>query len=846
MRTTLTQKKSSHKTSSNTTMMDPKIALIVSMGYSVGQAKQALAENNGDVDDAIDDLFLKGRLKARNITTTAAFNDDDVTVTDSLPPTNNSAGALFRPTPAIPLMAMRFANRNVQKNAPSNSPSQGRPIQENCKEDFDACPFPAKSALESDGAVSAVDRVSDNLEPDPIFKSLTPSAIPEDMPSPEKSGFGTFDEKAGDSSNLPEESSELSERHQTPNVVHASVARPGAFAVAGIAADQDSDTYQGTDELVTVSGQHSLANIEAEVVDPDVENQILEQRVQRELKREREKAAVAQIVDEEEFKTCRWRRVACVIGVMLVAFAIALGVSLKFARPPPTDDASVPPPDLPPQEMFDLIAPVSFDEGASLLDPWSPQSAAARWLAHNTNLENYTVTRKLQRYAMATLYYSTNGDEWKDNQEWLSDSNECTDWWVTDFVSESKMLSCDANNAITLLLIEDNNLVGTIPDEIALLSDSMVELKLKGNVLQGTLPSTFGFMTRLKDLLLWNNDITGHIPTEFGLLTALTDLSLNENQLSGSIPTEFALLSSLEDLHLQTNHLVGTISPTIGSLTRLNALTLAENNLTNFIPTEIGLLTLLGELALERNALLGPIPSEIGGLKAMELFSCYENFLTGSLPTELGRLEILKRLRVAGNRLTGSIPSEFSQLTTLEQLRLEYNLLTGTILSSIGEFPNMNRLELKYNRLSGTIPETLGQLTLMEHLRLQVNNLTGTISEKLTQFSQAKYLGFSNNSLTGTLPPFVNSTRLKYFNAGYNMLTGTIPASVTQLWKLEELLISNNALTGTIPSLNSLQNLEIVELFNNSFVGNFTCPPKVVDCYISCFVPNKTACRSLN
>ncbi len=83
----------------------------------MGQAKQALAENNGDVDDAIDDLFLKGRLKARNITTTAAFNDDDVTVTDSLPPTNNSAGALFRPTPAIPLMAMRFANRNVQKNA---------------------------------------------------------------------------------------------------------------------------------------------------------------------------------------------------------------------------------------------------------------------------------------------------------------------------------------------------------------------------------------------------------------------------------------------------------------------------------------------------------------------------------------------------------------------------------------------------------------------------------------------------------------------------------------------------------------------------------------------------------
>ena len=286
------------------------------------------------------------------------------------------------------------------------------------------------------------------------------------------------------------------------------------------------------DDLMTGSiNQPSLREITtAELVDPDQENQILEQRLQEELERERENAAVAEVVKESELKKCPWRRVACVVGVVSVAFAIALSLSLKFARPKSSEtEAPTPAPTFgpPPQEIIDLIAPVSFDGGESLMDPFSPQSAAARWLAENAELASYSDQRKLQRYALATFYFSTNGDAWEDKQRWLSDSNECTDWWLRDFDGDEDVkLDCDANNAITLLYIQDNNLAGSLPDEIAFLSNSMFDLRLNDNQIGGNLPSAFGLMTRLKALYLGGNNVTGPIPTEFGLMSSLAELKV--------------------------------------------------------------------------------------------------------------------------------------------------------------------------------------------------------------------------------------------------------------------------------------------------------------------------------
>ena len=389
------------------------------------------------------------------------------------------------------------------------------------------------------------------------------------------------------------------------NVHRHTAGLPGAFAIGANSAMAPNDN----DDLMTGSiNQPSLREITtAELVDPDQENQILEQRLQEELERERENAAVAEVVKESELKTCQWKRVACVVGVVLVALAIALAVSLT--RPKKSTETMAPTfaPTFgpPPQEIIDLIAPVSFDGGESLFDPFSPQSEAARWLAKNAELASYSDQRKLQRYALATFYFSTNGDEWASRQEWISlNLDECTDWWVKE--SEENKIECDANDAITLLVVEENQLAGTLPDEIALLSNSLAELKLEKNEIGGTLPSTLGLMSRLRDLELDENKFTGLIPSELGLMTTLEDFRVDENDLTGSIPPEIASMVSLDNLGLKSNKFVGTISPTmISSLTLLDTLLLSGNEFTGSIPTEIGLLTLLEELKLHENKLSG-------------------------------------------------------------------------------------------------------------------------------------------------------------------------------------------------------------------------------------------------
>ena len=566
-------------------MDDEKVASIVAAGYSKAQAKQALYENDGNVDDAIDSLFLKGRKSQRDVASNPTFDDEDVTVTDDS--LASGAAAVASSGPSIVAGQFSQTRRSSDTTLSQITPSLGAAVIQSSRRPSGR------------GNSSAAAR---------------PKAPPRDTSY--QKGIRTEENKDADSvgadtasktsvSGASRSSARQHQRGTTSEPRAHAAALPGAFAIGSNIAIARNDN----DDLMTGSTQPSLREITtAELVDPDQENQILERRLQEELERERQNAAVAEVVKESELKTCRWRRVACVVGFVLVALVVALSVSLT--RPPKSIETAPPTPaptySPPPQEIIDLITPVSFDGGESLMDPTSPQSFAARWLAVNAELASYSDERKLQRYALATFYFSTDGDAWEDKQKWLTDSNECIDWWVEELEADDTKLECDASNAITLLLMEENNIAGTLPDEIAFLSNSLAELKLNDNKIGGTLPSTLGLMSRLRDLELNSNKFTGQVPSELGLMTTLEDLRIDDNELNGTIPTETVLMVSLDTLRLQSNNLVGTISPTmISSLVLLDTLRLSSNEFTGSIPTEIGLLTLLEELKLNENKLSG-------------------------------------------------------------------------------------------------------------------------------------------------------------------------------------------------------------------------------------------------
>lgn len=118
--------------------------------------------------------------------------------------------------------------------------------------------------------------------------------------------------------------------------------------------------------------------------------------------------------------------------------------------------------------LYELIT-TRYPAGASALsDPASPQSKAFQWLRSPTNSEVTSTLKSLQRYALASLYYSTGGPAWSSASAWLSAGDECS--WGTTASSGSM---CDSKGNLVELSLQNNNLKGELPGELILLWNSL-------------------------------------------------------------------------------------------------------------------------------------------------------------------------------------------------------------------------------------------------------------------------------------------------------------------------------------------------------------------------------------
>ena len=204
------------------------------------------------------------------------------------------------------------------------------------------------------------------------------------------------------------------------------------------------------------------------------------------------------------------------------------------------------------------------------------------------------------RAALVALYEATDGPNWVNNENWLTDA-PLRDWAGVGTTGHGRVSS----------------------------------LWLRENGLRGAIPLELGELTSLEQVLLDGNQLTGPIPSELGRLSYLIRLYLDRNSLTGPIPSELGDLENLVFLDLQDNELSGQIPPELGRLTRLRWLWLFDN------------------------ALTGPIPPELGNLASLESLGLSYNELSGPIPPELGKLRRLERLRVDHNyRLSGEIPSD--------------------------------------------------------------------------------------------------------------------------------------------------------------------------------------------
>ena len=130
-----------------------------------------------------------------------------------------------------------------------------------------------------------------------------------------------------------------------------------------------------------------------------------------------------------------------------------------------------------------------------------------------------------ERAALVALYGATNGANWTNRANWLSDKP----------LGEWHGVTIDFAGRVTGLDLELNRLSGEIPSELGNLTNLMW-MFLLGNPLSGSIPSELGKLSNLTSLHLHTNRLSGSIPSELGKLTNLQQLFLYSNQLRGCVP----------------------------------------------------------------------------------------------------------------------------------------------------------------------------------------------------------------------------------------------------------------------------------------------------------------------
>jgi hypothetical protein len=359
--------------------------------------------------------------------------------------------------------------------------------------------------------------------------------------------------------------------------------------------------------------------------------------------------------------------------------------------------------------------PLWTNNNDAAFQPQSPQGKAWKWLMTHKDLQSRSLIDVTERFALATLYFATDGPHWENNTYWLSTTADTCDWLsVVSDPSPPIDLVClsgrqsSQDTGRTSLVLTGNGLSGTLPPELGLMNtltkvrfDSnslhgtiheaiwqswhkVQSLYLQNNHFSGTLPSTIGLLIALGGILIHVNQISGTLPTELGKLTGLVNFDIHHNLLTGKIPTEVGQMKSYAFGDFSQNSLTGPIPTELGNLQMLQSLFLGSNNLSGTIPKEFALCQQLNDLDLSSNALLaGSIPPEIGHEGSLRLWLMNNSSITGTLPSQLSGLASLAVLDVSNTQINGTLPADFGQLSRLGDLRIYGTKMSGSIPKSV-------------------------------------------------------------------------------------------------------------------------------------------------------------------
>ena len=194
------------------------------------------------------------------------------------------------------------------------------------------------------------------------------------------------------------------------------------------------------------------------------------------------------------------------------------------------------------------------------------------------------------REALSALYNSTQGAQWFDNANWLTDA-PLGDWYGVTAGDDGRVTGLD---------LSINNLEGTIPPELGRL-ERLERLNCSYNRLSGPIPPELGNLSNLVRLLCYQNALSGPIPPELGNLSNLRVLDFYDNKLTGPLSPELGQLSSLIYVDIEINGFTGAPPPELGRLSNLVYMRIGNNRLTGELPRSFAALTKMTDFSFEGN-----------------------------------------------------------------------------------------------------------------------------------------------------------------------------------------------------------------------------------------------------
>eukprot|EP00563_Minutocellus_polymorphus_P004870 CAMPEP_0181043878 /NCGR_PEP_ID=MMETSP1070-20121207/12951_1 /TAXON_ID=265543 /ORGANISM="Minutocellus polymorphus, Strain NH13" /LENGTH=647 /DNA_ID=CAMNT_0023122253 /DNA_START=44 /DNA_END=1987 /DNA_ORIENTATION=+ len=493
-------------------------------------------------------------------------------------------------------------------------------------------------------------------------------------------------------------------------------------------------------------------------------------------------------------KKCRvWSAIflAAVLVALIIGISVAVsksksrsGGTAQSAAPPapvpsptasapaPTQPAPTPVPEMTDAEREKAARAFLMTTGVSLEDDMtlsgSPQHKALKWISKEdtrrvpipSNPEDLGTTKArkfVQRYALATFYYATEGDSWFYPFSFLSDKDEC-EWYEIHTEGEEVYFwgaHCEGGSdegAVSQIWLPNNDMAGTIPQELEQFTNLRV-FALEYNLnITGTLPDAFHSMSDLSVIVLSNNLIEGKIPSSFKKLSNLEFLAADDNQMEGNL-NHIKELDTLKYVYLEDNFFTESLSDsTFDGWTKLKQLDLSDNEFSGTVPASLLNHEHLTVLDLHDNDLTGPIPEVSDKQDKLTYLALHKNSLSGPIPSTIKHLQGLTDLDLSHNQLTGDIQESLKHLNLVYLFLGENKFDANPVPAFLTGMTNLTELSLKHTNLHGSIPDSFGDLTDLYLLDLDKNKLTGTIPESLGNLDNLIVLMLNRNRLTGTVP----------------------------------------------------------------------------------------------